>query len=316
MTTRFCEQCGAALAPESRFCEGCGHPVEPGSGVSAARPIPSPTIPAPAPAPSPAPMYAAPSVPAGYPATTAGGNKGLPLALIAVVVLAAAGGGGWWWMNRAKPPATGTPPPATTGATPGTPAPAAGEGFVGAWFAEDDSGNTDQSERLVITRQGNKLIGVSDQGSEGRIEVAIVPGNKVQGTFTDSNGDVIPVTMELLSDGKKMVLTLAPPASEYQTVVLWKEEAEPTGMTPSSTGRGLTEDGALAKVNALTEVADFAKSLAAQGKGPQFEISLEDASTYSVRVYETVDDGSGVSHTATFGWYKVDRNTGAVTPGM
>lgn len=26
--TRFCSQCGRALAPDSRFCSGCGTPVE------------------------------------------------------------------------------------------------------------------------------------------------------------------------------------------------------------------------------------------------------------------------------------------------
>ncbi|MCW5942256.1 MAG: zinc ribbon domain-containing protein [Fimbriimonadaceae bacterium] len=318
MTTKFCENCGAALAPDGRFCEGCGHPVEPTAGVPAPRAVPSPTIPAPSAAPAPTPTYVAPIAPTAYPAPANGGTKGLPLILLGVVVLAAAGGGGWWWMNRPKAPTTGTAPPTTTtpGSPPATPIAGPGDAFVGAWYPEDESGNGDRNERLVITKLGNKLIGLSDQSSEGRMELAIVPGDKLEGTFTDPNGDVIPVTVEMLAGGKKMVLTLAPPASEYQTVVLWKDESEQAGMTQSSVSRSLDEDGALQKVAALPEVKGFIKTLEAQGKRARFDASLEDGASYSVRVYEIVDDGGGASHSATFGWYKVDRNSGAVTPGM
>lgn len=33
---------------------------------------------------------------------------------------------------------------------------------------------------------------------------------------------------------------------------------------------------------------------------------------YTVQAYEEVDDGNGQSHTATFGWYEVDKKTGEV----
>jgi hypothetical protein len=60
-TSRFCEQCGAALNPGARFCGQCGQPVR--APAAQAQPAPAPAAQAqPAPAPAPAPA-AAPTEP-------------------------------------------------------------------------------------------------------------------------------------------------------------------------------------------------------------------------------------------------------------
>lgn len=126
----------------------------------------------------------------------------------------------------------------------------------------------------------------------------------------------MPATVEILSDKNKMVLTVAPPASEYQTAIFWRD----TGAPPDTPGiekiTRYTEDQARDLVAQQPEVAQFIKDLATQKKKVHIDVAPEDAGSYSVHVYEVVDDGDGMAHTATFAWYKVDRKTGRVSPGM
>lgn len=74
-------------------------------------------------------------------------------------------------------------------------------------------------------------------------------------------------------------------------------------------------DRAIELVSSQDDVIKFNELLAKKGKKVKFTVEtvLEDGiSYYLIQVYEDVDDGNGQSHTATFGWYKVDKKTGKV----
>ncbi|MBK8067729.1 MAG: zinc ribbon domain-containing protein [Rhodanobacteraceae bacterium] len=99
---RYCEQCGAALAPQLRFCERCGAPVR----VAGAGGVPAPatTI---ATAPSPAVTVTEPRAavqPTAVVRTPAGGMRP---AIVTAALLAMLGSAGAWWLLRPAPP----PPP-------------------------------------------------------------------------------------------------------------------------------------------------------------------------------------------------------------
>ena len=73
----------------------------------------------------------------------------------------------------------------------------------------------------------------------------------------------------------------------------------------------IIEQGALQKVQALSEVKEFIAELEANGKAASFNIE-DRGDSWSVQVYEIVVQ-NGDSHTATFNWYVVDKANGAVT---
>lgn len=219
-------------------------------------------------------------------------------------------GGGWWYLSQPKsgtvPPTAQAPPPTAEGAD-----------FLGVWFPEEPSG-ADEGENLVtFTRQGTQIVGVGRDPGDGRIVLTVAPGPKLSGEVVEGDGSRTPVTAEILADKKKMILTFAPPASEYYSVVMWRmsdEEAAQAAAEPVPDP--VSEDRARNLVAAQGEVARFAKELEARGKKLHVDVSLKDERTYLVHVYELVDDGAGTGHTATFGWYEVDRSTGTISPGM
>lgn len=73
---------------------------------------------------------------------------------------------------------------------------------------------------------------------------------------------------------------------------------------------GVDEQQALAKVKDLPEVQEYQKMLADAGKKATFEVEDQD-SEWAVHVFEIVSDGAN-SHTATFGWFRVDKKTGII----
>lgn len=251
-----------------------------------------------------------------------------------VLLLVVLGGGGWYGWNLytksfGKPPATaktgfaggqaGQP-----GAAPQTQAQAQdGDAFLGLWAPEQPVGESSGDE-VRFARQGSLLVGTNDKEPGGRIELTVKPGDKLEGFYTDDASEKVPVTAELLDGGKRLVLTLEPPQSEYETVILMRvneaekaaamaDQAETPGIVPIS---GVDEAYAQKVVAQQTEVKEFIDLLAQTGRSPRFEVSEDDPNTWMIRVYEIVDDGDGTSHAATFGWYKVDKKTGAVSPGM
>ncbi|MCR4280744.1 MAG: hypothetical protein NUV88_00200, partial [Candidatus Kaiserbacteria bacterium] len=72
-----------------------------------------------------------------------------------------------------------------------------------------------------------------------------------------------------------------------------------------------TKDWATTEVRALPEVKDFETMLATAGKSAMFETEGE-GNDWAVHVFEIVKNDDGTSHTATFGWYRINEKTGAV----
>lgn len=77
-------------------------------------------------------------------------------------------------------------------------------------------------------------------------------------------------------------------------------------------GAEVDEVGAIARVQKLAEVQSFTETLRAAGKEPQFLAQDED-DYWFVQVFEVVSEEGGVGHTATFGWYRVEKKGGEVT---
>ena len=64
------------------------------------------------------------------------------------------------------------------------------------------------------------------------------------------------------------------------------------------------------KIMEITEVREYIQTLSDAGSVTQFVV--EDlGDEWNVHVFEIVKNGD-ISHTATFGWYRVDKNTGEV----
>ena len=77
----------------------------------------------------------------------------------------------------------------------------------------------------------------------------------------------------------------------------------------------ITAESARAKIESLPEVLEYKKTLAASGK--QATIEVEDGDNeWNVHVFEIVKEDGGTSHTATFGWYAVNKKTGKITNGL
>jgi len=86
-----------------------------------------------------------------------------------------------------------------------------------------------------------------------------------------------------------------------------------TPENPEPSASGISGDEAVEKVKALPEVAEWVAIVTANGGSPHIDVDSEDAATYTVHVYEIVTgDPEMPSHTATLGWFIVDKVTGEV----
>jgi len=259
------------------------------------------------------------------PQTVSKAKRGIVLGLVLLIVVA--GYGAWKFFGIQNPKSQDSQSGSvSTKATGGLPeiedkVVKEGEAFIGRWFPENKPG-MEEGIILTFSRQGSKIVGVSTKDPEGRIELDPAPGDRLSGAYVGPDGKRIPMTAEMLSDRQKMVLTLLPPASEPDTVILWrvKDDEIPAkkgaGQSELSTSAEVDQDRAAEIVSRLPDVDNFLKRLSAVGKRAHIDTTEEDPQTWMVHVYEIVDDGDGMSHTATFGWFKVDKKTGRVSPGM
>lgn len=71
------------------------------------------------------------------------------------------------------------------------------------------------------------------------------------------------------------------------------------------------EATAIHKVRIRTEVIKYEADLRRASSKASFEVN-EDADGWSIQVFEIVKNEGEVSHTATFGWYRVVKKTGEV----
>ena len=92
------------------------------------------------------------------------------------------------------------------------------------------------------------------------------------------------------------------------------EEGATAPETPPAVDGELTEDQAIDRVAARPEVKAWMKQVhdrEPNNKTMVRSVGLE-MGRYTIHVYEDVNDGNGLGHSATFGWYEVDKKTGEV----
>jgi hypothetical protein len=204
--------------------------------------------------------------------------------------------------------------------------------FAGNWVIQAEEGTTNVQDRVLrLELNGTRLKGTID-GEIGVADLGNLDVDTVTGKWTEADA-VTPMTAQINATGDRaeLKLTLAPPDSEYSTATAWKEgrvladgsvvvlpAQTPGGEVPSTPGPVRSSDEAVARVAANPNVVDWLNLV--KEKNPQseeiIEVDSEDPAAYVVHVYEVVDDGGGNSHTATFGWYQVDKMTGAVIRTM
>lgn len=249
---------------------------------------------------------------------------------IAVVALLAGGALGFLGAqlplpthDRPTPPA---PTPAAGQAVPVTGADAARDA-LGRWVRVDYSGATDDERAPLVLRAMG--AGVVAALPTGRLVLAPSGPRRLTGKLEANGSEAVPASLDLNLEGDQAVLVLAPPASEYVVSVLWKEvagglgpaerlrpAAEPSRQkrAPVSQVEGpVSEATAVARVRTLPEVAAWLATLGANSGRARFAIEGSEPAAYTIRVYEAVPDGGGGGHSATFGWWDVDRQTGEVT---
>ncbi len=332
----FCDQCGAPLAAGARFCEGCGAPVA--SATHAATPE-APT-PQPSPAASPPPTTPTPAPP------PSAGSSLKPAHVVVAIVLVVVAAGVWKATRPASPPpapiagalgsapigsdlgAGGASTPSTSSGAPaigsdaiqapdvarpvpiGSEAPASAlSAYVGPWV--EDNGPGRSRNTFELTEVAGHIRGVITPDGDS-VDLAPDGPDRLKGTYT-SKGEHIPLTAEF-ADGDRLKLVLAPPASEFVTVYARR----PEGIGSASAGGGpVSAAEAEALVRALPAVKQWLGVLGAAGASrAHIDVEPDGPSKYSVHVYEVVDDGGGASHSATQGWYEVDRRTRRVTSQM
>jgi hypothetical protein len=244
-----------------------------------------------------------------------------------ILLLAGAAGGWWYWKSRQKPPEivstpteTDTSSPTPPGQDSPAPSPAGSlNDLAGKWvvMGGEPGGDTKEQEFELRVEDG-KLMGELGKNLD-RLELTEVSRSKLKGEcYTDEQK--IPTEVEVAEDRKQMTLTLAPPASEYVVIVARRPkegENAPDGSNPPPSPSGLlSEEQALEKVREVAEVKEWLAALERAGKPPHIVIDREEEGSFIVHVYEVVQDSPDQSHTATMGWYRVNRSTGKVTNAM
>lgn len=73
----------------------------------------------------------------------------------------------------------------------------------------------------------------------------------------------------------------------------------------------VSQEQALSKIRLLSEVVKYEFDLKKAGKEATYEVE-DGEGEWSVHVFEIVSDGGIEGHTATFGWYGVDKTSGEV----
>jgi hypothetical protein len=127
---------------------------------------------------------------------------------------------------------------------------------------------------------------------------------------------VLVVTLIVLGVGWAVFLRPTPKPPPPPPVV-----APPTPVAPlpapaptaKSAPPTLSADEARDLVAALPDVVEWRDNVTAAGGSAHIDVDSEDAGAYTVHVFEIIaDQGDIPGHTATMGWYVVDKNTGDV----
>ncbi len=317
----FCPNCGANLSPGMRFCESCGFPI--------ASILDPPSFLGPPSAPlSPPPL--------GVNKVVSHKRSRIPwipfLLFFSAIILS----GGLWslgWLNPtfwsqwiAKTLPTNIGSSVVTSPNP-TIAPVDAnavslQDFVGVWMAME--GDPGSGRETFITMGLEENIIVADIEGD-RLELPVLNGRRLEGNLRQ-DGVTIPITAELNQDKQQITFIARPPNSELQVAVGMKVEgiddlpnnSDSMANSPNLSGTILSEQEALDRLLAQPEIANWMEQV--QREAPLNQTLLEIVETtpeqYLIRAYESVNNPGEPGHTATFGWYNINRQTGEVTTAM
>jgi hypothetical protein len=285
----FCPNCGANLSPGMRFCESCGFPI-------------ASTL-------DPPSFLGPPSAPLSPP----------PLGVNKVVST-------FWsqWIAKTLPTNIGSS--VVTSPNP-TIAPVDAnavslQDFVGVWMAMEGDPGSGRETFITMGLEGNIIV-ADIEGD--RLELPVLNGRRLEGNLRQ-DGVTIPITAELNQDKQQITFIARPPNSELQVAVGMKVEgiddlpnnSDSMANSPNLSGTILSEQEALDRLLAQPEIANWMEQV--QREAPLNQTLLEIVETtpeqYLIRAYESVNNPGEPGHTATFGWYNVNRQTGEVTTVM
>jgi hypothetical protein len=91
--------------------------------------------------------------------------------------------------------------------------------YAGTWLVVD--GDPTEPATLYLRVAGNRITGTDHRG-EATIDLRVAGGENLAGTIT-AEGQTVPCTAQISADRTSLILTLAPPSSEYYTVVLRRQ---------------------------------------------------------------------------------------------
>jgi len=220
---RFCQGCGSGLVEGERFCGNCGRPAN--------------------------------ASPDGA-AITGRSKKSLAVVLgaVALILIAVTAYIIWAYANIKSPkPVTNNSPggsassakPSTAVTKPNLAASVKIEDFVGSWLLVDQQGGNRNS--IILKQNGGQIQGTVDNNPDRKIDLGPGGQNQLKGTITVPGQAAIPMTAELSSDKKKLILTLAPPQSEYVvSVAIRQDSAEGSG----GAGAAVSSSPRVAKITA------------------------------------------------------------------
>lgn len=280
-----CEHCGSPLALNDAFCGGCGRPV---------------------------------------PARKRRPSARLTAAIVILVLLNSLIYLGVQWIARPVPqPSPPAQPAEAERARP--PAQQPGDEFLGDWYLDSPEDPSDPANTLVVRREGAILVGRTRRSRHAdrkpyHLELQPAAGGDLKGRYVPETGDPFPATAELTSGRSKLVIELAPPASEYFTSVFiraGREEADSGGVStgPAVNPGELDGQRALDLVTARPEVQAFLSRARAAGREAHAQIDRDEEELFSVHVFELRGQGAQ-AHLSTFNWYEVGKKSGQVTPGL
>lgn len=150
----------------------------------------------------------------------AGAGCGCLLLLLAAGV--ATGAAAWFWYVRGGAATVrqwqvpGVPSEPSLPGTAGNGIPAA---YAGTWLVAD--GDPAEPATLYLRVEDGRITGTDHRG-EATIDLRPAGGDNLAGTIT-AEGQTVPCTAQISADRTSLILTLAPPASEYYTVVLRRQ---------------------------------------------------------------------------------------------
>jgi len=335
----YCEHCGAQLTPADKFCGSCGKALASATAEPTqptAPPPPQPLFHVPQTPTTGIPVGQTPFAPVADPVTQPKSKLPLP-AIIggAVVLVIIAVAIGWYAMKTmfgspAKPtdPADATAVSKNAGVDPKLagalePKPVSGKAFVGYWF-DNEKGTIDDARYVFVVKEaGGKLeLGLIGDASDAPTLAIRNQSDTVlecEATFPD--GKIQPLKLELQPGGTKLIATAGATEEDTEVTTLTKSDVPPKPKTHTPPPAAITAiskapknpEDAVQMVRNLPEVAEFIKALGKANKVPHIDCDSEDTNGYHIHVFEIVDDPGSPSHTATMGWYTVDKKTGKVT---